>query len=115
MIEAYRVALEAPREEIHREVFNVGYENLSVGEIAELVQEEVGDPEVKITVQPTNDHRSYHINSDKIKRVLGFKPRYTIAEAIRSICEAYHGGLIPDPLTDPRYYNVKTMQVRGLK
>jgi nucleoside-diphosphate-sugar epimerase len=115
MIEAYRVLLETRREEIHREVFNVGHENLSVGKIAELVQEEVGGPEVKITVQPTNDHRSYHINSDKIKRVLGFEPRYTITEAIRSICEAYHGGLIPDPLTDPRYYNIKTMQGRGLK
>lgn len=110
MIQAYRLMLEVPGEKIRGEVFNVGYENLSVGEIAEMVRKEVGDPEVKIAVQSTKDHRSYQINSDKIKRVLGFEPRYTIAEGVRNICDAYRDGLIPNPLTDPRYYNIKTMQ-----
>lgn len=110
MVEAYQVLLEAPGEKIHGEIFNAGYENLSVAKIAELVQKEVADPRVTIVVQPTTDHRSYHINSDKIGRVLGFVPRHTIAEAVRSICDAYHQGLIPDPLDDPRYYNLKTLQ-----
>lgn len=110
LVEAYRTLLEAPRDKIHGEVFNVGYENLSVGEIAEIVRKEVGDSEVTIVVEPTNDYRSYHINSDKIRNVLGFQARHSIAEAIQSICTAFRRDLIPNPLSDPRYYNIRTMQ-----
>lgn len=115
MIEAYRTVLEAPSGKVRGEIFNVGYENLSVGKIAELVREEVGDPNVTITLQATNDHRSYHINSDKIKKVLGFESRHSIADAVRSICDAYRAGLVPDPLSDPRYYNIKTMQLLNMQ
>lgn len=110
MIEVYRMLLEAPREKIHGEVFNAGYENDSVMHLAEMVKEEIQDPSVTIRVEPTDDHRSYHIHSDKIKRLLGFKPRHTIPDAIRGICEAYRRGQIPDPLTDPRYSNIQTMR-----
>jgi len=115
MIEAYRILLEAPREKIHGEVFNAGYENLAVAELAGLVQREVGDPEVVITVAPTHDQRSYHINSDKIKRVLGFEPCHTVGEAVQSICDAYRKGYIPNPLSDPRYYNISTLQAVKLQ
>lgn len=68
------------------------------------------DGNVSITVEPTDNHRSYHINSDKISEVLGFRPRHSIADAIHSICDAYRTGSIPDPLTAARYYNIRTMQ-----
>lgn len=113
LIEVYRMLLESPKEKIHREVFNAGYENDTVRHLAEIVKEQVGNPSVRIRVEPTDDHRSYHINSDKIKRRLGFKPRYTIPDAVESICTAYREGKIPNPLTDARYYNIQTMkQVR---
>lgn len=110
MIEVYRSLLEAPTEKIHGETFNAGYENETVMNLAEMVRERVGDPSVKIRVEPTDDHRSYHINSDKIRRVLDVNPRYTIPDAIDSICEAYREGRIPDPLTDARYYNIQTLK-----
>ena len=110
MVEMYRAVLEAPRDKVHKEVFNGGYENATVAELAEMVQDQVGDPEVTLTVEPTNDPRSYHINSDKIRRVLGFQPRHSIRMAVQDICKAYRAGLIPAALTDPRYYNIKTMQ-----
>lgn len=114
MVEVYRLMLESPQEKVHRETFNAGYENETVMRLAQMVQEKVEDPEVKIRVEPTDDLRSYHINSDKIKRVLGFRPRYTIADAIDGICEAYREGRIPDPLSDARYYNIQTMKRTNL-
>ncbi len=110
MVGAYRTLLEAPAEKIKGETFNVGYENETVMNLAEMVKRQIGDPAVAIRVEPTDDHRSYHINSDKIKRALGFKPRYTILDAIDSICKAYREGRIPNPLTDDRYYNIRTMK-----
>ena len=110
MVAAYHVLLEADRALIHEQTFNVGYQNRSVMDIAELVRRQVGDPRVTIVAQPTNDLRSYHVNADRIRRVLGFAPRATIEDAIQSLCEAYRAGRIIDPLTNPRYYNIKLMQ-----
>jgi len=110
MVDAYRCLMEAPGDAVHQQTFNVGYENRSVAELAELVRRGVGDPTVTIEVQPTDDLRSYHINSDRIRQTLGFAPRWTIEEAIQSVCEAYRAGRIPHPLTDIRYDNIKTMQ-----
>ena len=72
--------LTVPADKIQNETFNVGYQNLSLMEIAELVRRVVGEemPDrkaVDIVTTPTDDMRSYHINSDKIKRVLGYQPR----------------------------------------
>jgi len=114
VIEVYRILLEASREKMNGETFNAGYENDSVMHLAEMVKRQVDDPTVTIRVEPTDDHRSYHINSDKIKRVLGFVPRYTIPDAVASICEAYRQGRMPNPLTDPCYYNIQTMKKANL-
>ena len=115
MIEAYRVLLESPSAAVHRETFNAGYENHSVGDIANMVKSEVSDPDLKIRVEPTVDHRSYHINSDRIAERLGFRAKHTIGDAVRSICDVYRAGRIPNALTDPKYYNIKTMQQVGLR
>jgi nucleoside-diphosphate-sugar epimerase len=110
MVRAYQLLLSAPADLIHRQVFNVGFQNLPIAEIAELVRRRVADPAVTITVKPTNDLRSYHVNSDRIRRVLGFTAQSTIEDAVDSLCAAYRAGRIPDALTDPRYYNLKRMQ-----
>lgn len=110
MVDVYGLVVSAPSGRIHGETFNVGYENHSVSEIAAMVQKTVGDPAVTIRVEPTVDHRSYHINSDKIAGRLGFRARHTIEDAVRSICDAYRAGKLPNALEDPRYYNIKTMQ-----
>ncbi len=63
MVKAYELLLEAPSEKINRQIFNAGYQNLSVAEIANIVKRLCGD-EVVLEIVPTNDKRSYHINSD---------------------------------------------------
>ena len=63
-----------------------------------------------IEVTESNDNRSYHINSDKIKRVLGFSPTHSIEDAVRGLCQAFQDGKIPNSFDDDKYFNVRTMK-----
>ena len=114
-VRAYETLLTAPSEKIDGEIFNAGYQNLSVDEIAGIIKDEIGDPDITIEHIPTDDIRSYHINSDKIKDVLGFEPEYTIEDAVKTIVDAYNEGLIIDGLNNPLYHNIKLMQNVNLK
>lgn len=110
MVRAYHCFLEAPGAKLHREAFNVGFQNRSVEDIAKLVRATLNDPGIALEYTPSNDNRSYHVNSEKVKRVLGFEARFTIEDAIQGIAEAYRAGLIPNPFGDARYSNIKRMQ-----
>ena len=70
---------------------------------------------IPIVTTPSNDNRSYHVSSKKIKEELGFKARHTIEEAILDLKAAFDSGKIPDSMDDIRYYNIKTMQAAKLK
>jgi nucleoside-diphosphate-sugar epimerase len=117
MVDLYLLLLRAPDEVIAGQVFNAGYQNHTVADIAEtvrqVVQEEMPrqDP-VEVVTTPTDDLRSYHISSEKIRRVLDFTPRRTIQDAIRDLVTAFKEGKLPNSLSDMRYFNVKTMQAR---
>ena len=111
MTDLYVSALQWPAEKIDGQIFNAGWQNLSIREIAEMVRREVGD-DVRIVTSPTNDLRSYHISSEKIKRQLGWAPRRTVQDAVRDLLAAFQGGKAPGSLTDPIYSNIKTMQRR---
>ena len=110
----YVRSLEWSHEAIDGKVFNAGYENHTVMEIAELVRAQVGD-DVDIETVPSDDYRSYHISSESISRELGFAPTRTIEDAVTDLVDAFGAGKIPNPLTDDRYYNIKVMQGLGLK
>jgi len=112
--------LEAPEEKIADGIFNCGFQNMSIMDIAlivkKIVEEEFPEKgEIDIETTPTDDIRSYHINSDKIRRVLGFEPKHTIEEAVRDLCRAFKEGKLPDSFDDDQYYNVRTMQAIGAK
>ena len=81
MTDLYLQLLEAPDEAINGKTWNAGYHNLKVREIADMVRDEVGK-NVDIVVTPSDDHRSYHVSSEKIKRDLGFSARRTVSDAI---------------------------------
>lgn len=106
----YVKALKYPDRKIHGKIYNAGYENYTVGEIAQMVKRILGKKSVIITIKPSNDNRSYRICSDKIKEELGFTPTHTLEEAILDIQKAYKKGLLPNALKDKRYYNIKTMK-----
>ncbi len=111
----YIQLLEMPTEKIAGKIFNAGYENHRVMEIAEMVKGVVGEDGVEITTTASSDNRSYHISSEKIKRELGFEPKHTIEEGIQDLRDAFKAGKIPDPMNDIRYYNVKLMLAKKLK
>jgi nucleoside-diphosphate-sugar epimerase len=109
MVESYIVVLNAPKEAVAGEIFNAGYENQSVLELAETVKQVIGD-DVKLVATPTNDNRSYHISSKKIAEKLGFVPKHTIREAVEDLRRALEAGMLPNSLQDERYFNIKRMQ-----
>lgn len=111
----YVGSLSYPPEKIAGQIFNAGYENHSVRQIAELVKENLKKNDIEIVVEPTNDNRSYHISSEKIKKALGFTPKHSIGEAVRDLKKAFDQGKILNPMTDRRYYNIKTMQAINLQ
>jgi nucleoside-diphosphate-sugar epimerase len=114
MTDLYVSCLALPDAQIDGKVFNVGYENRSVMDIAEMVRDVVGSS-VDIGVEPTDDLRSYHISSARIEEALGFRPKHTIPLAIDTLTSAFADGRIRNAMDDPRYYNIRTMQEAGLR
>lgn len=84
-------------------VFNAGFENISILDIAKLVAKHIP---VEIVVTESNDPRSYRVNSDKLLAT-GFKPKKKVEDAIIEIIDNYRKGLLKD---EDRYYNLKWMQ-----
>jgi len=118
MCDLYKLMLEAPAEKIQGETFNAGYQNHSIAEIAEIVRDVVNEemPDkapIEIVTTPSDDNRSYHINSDKIDKTLGFRAKRSIEDAVRDLCIAFKAGKIPDSMDDDQYYNVRRMKALG--
>lgn len=109
MTDLYLETLKWPVEKIDGKIFNAGWQNLKIREIAELARKEIGE-DVQIVTSHTDDLRSYHISSEKIKRELGWEPKRTVQDAIRDLVTAFKAGKAPNSLSDPRYFNIKTMQ-----
>lgn len=114
MVRSYLMVLAAPKEKVAGKIWNVGYENHTVAQLAEMVKDVVG-PQVKLTVTPTNDNRSYHVSSQKIKDELGFAPIHTLRDAAEGLVAAMKAGKLPNSLTDENYFNIKKMQAIKLK
>jgi nucleoside-diphosphate-sugar epimerase len=120
MVELYCLLLEVPDDKIAGQIFNAGYQNYSVAETAEVVRKVVQEemPEkgaIEIVTTPSDDIRSYRINSDKIQKVLGFVPKHTIEDGARDLIKAFKAGRLPDSMSDTRYSNIKTMKAVHLK
>ena len=113
MVEAYVQSLRWPDEAIDGKTYNVGYDNYRLLEIAEMAQKIVG-PDVSIVTTPTDDLRSYHVSSAKIRRELGFTARRSVEDAVRDLVAAFQAGKVPNSMTDIRYYNIKTMQALNM-
>lgn len=107
MTKCYLELLIAPIALINREIFNVAGENLTVRDIALRVQKIV-DNNSEIEFLPTKDARSYRVSGEKIFRVLGFKPQFTIDDAIADIRDSFVQGKYPDT-TWSEYFNIKRM------
>jgi nucleoside-diphosphate-sugar epimerase len=116
----YAWLLELPSEQIAGEIFNAGYENFTVAELADQVKRVVEQefPElapIPVETTPSDDPRSYHVSSRKIIEKLGWRPAHSIEDAVRDLCRAFRDGKLPDSFSDDRYFNVKTIKALALR
>lgn len=114
MTDLYVFLLQQPDDRIDGEIYNAGFENHTLNQLADMVRRQVGN-DIAVDVMPTNDLRSYHVSSEKMRRKLGFTPKHTIEEAVSDLVAAFRAGKLPNSLDDPRYFNIKRMQEVSLK
>ena len=107
MADLYVQLVEEDIDKINRKIYNAGWDNLKVIEIANLVKEVIGD--IELEIEPTNDNRSYHVSSEKIKNELGFVVKKTVKDAILDLKEAFEKNMLPN-IDDDRYYNMKLVK-----
>lgn len=115
MVDAYKLLLKLPAEKINRRTYNCGFQNQTIMQIAESVKKVVERefPErapIQIEVTESDDKRSYHINSDKIRKELGFSTKYSIEDAVSDLCKAFRERKLPNSFDDDAYYNVRKLK-----
>jgi nucleoside-diphosphate-sugar epimerase len=120
MVDLYLLLLEAPDALVAGKIYNAGYQNYTVAETAMIVRDVVrrmapDRGEIPIVTTPSNDPRSYHICSEKVRRELGFVPKRTIEDGAADLVAAFQAGRLPNPLTDVRYYNIQLMKAVRLQ
>ena len=114
MAKAYDSLISAEKSKVSGEIFNVGYENKTVLDLAKTVKAVLGE-DIQLQSTSTDDNRSYHISSEKIKKTLNFKFDFTIKDAVNELKSAFETGRLPNSLTDEKYFNIKRMQSLNLK
>jgi nucleoside-diphosphate-sugar epimerase len=98
---------------IDREIFNIGGENLSLDEIALKVQKQIG-AHLAIHHNDTDDLRSYRVDSSKILTKLGFKPIFSVDQAIFDLQREFLSNKFQDSLENSMYFNIKKMKELSL-
>jgi len=108
MCRAYLEVLQQPASKVNGQVFNVGADNMKVSEIASIVAAHVDGP-VDVRIEPTQDPRSYRISSERIADAIGFRPKFTINDAVIDLQRAFANGQLPNSLTESKYFNIRRM------
>jgi nucleoside-diphosphate-sugar epimerase len=101
------------RDRVAGEIFNVGGENLTLNSIAEKVKLQLG-ANTEIQHKPTDDLRSYRVDSSKILNRIGFKPYYSVDDSINELKNAFENGAFINSLENPKYFNIKRMKELAL-
>jgi nucleoside-diphosphate-sugar epimerase len=120
MCDLYGMALTLPDEKIDGKVYNAGFDNATVMDLARLVKRVIETDNsfagtIDLEVVPTDDNRSYKVSSSKIAQELGFVPKRTIEDAVRDLLTAFKDGRLRDTMNNRLYYNIATMQAANLR
>lgn len=114
MVNAYIQIIETSKEKIAGEIFNVGFQNMSVLEIANMVKNNM-KKNIDLKIEKTDDNRSYHISSNKIINKLNFKTSFTVENAIQDLIKSFDNNLFKNSLENENYFNIKKMNSINLK
>tara|TARA_B100001059_G_scaffold134889_1_gene135169 strand:- start:320 stop:1297 length:978 start_codon:yes stop_codon:yes gene_type:complete len=109
MVESYVLLLNSDYKKINGEIFNVGYKNQTVNELAQNVRDVIGK-DIEIIKTKSDDNRSYHVSSQKIYDVLNFKTKLTVKDAVFDLQQAFKNKLLEKTFEDENYFNIKRMQ-----
>jgi nucleoside-diphosphate-sugar epimerase len=108
---AFLAGLEAPRQKVHDEAFNVGRneENYRIREVADLVEEIVEHSKVTYAKDGGPDKRCYRVNCDKIMETLpAYRPQWTVRRGVEQLYAAYRAvELAQEDLEGSRYLRIK--------
>jgi nucleoside-diphosphate-sugar epimerase len=114
IIAAVVAVLEAPRDQIHNQTFNVGRtdENYRIRELAEIVAETVPGCRLEYAPGGGPDKRCYRVTCDKIARVLpSFRPQWTARKGAQELYDAYRAaGLTAEDTQNGRYVRLSQIQ-----
>ncbi len=97
---------------INGEIFNAGVENLKIIEIAEIIKnifKQNLKKDIEIKIEPSNDIRSYQINSDKIQKLLNFEFKYTVKNAIEDLINEFKKNNLKNTF-DPKWQNIQVLK-----
>lgn len=114
MVDSYLSVLNADSKKINGQIFNVGFKNQSVNELAEDVKSVIGD-DIRIIHSKSEDNRSYHVSSQKIKDILGFETKNTIQDAVADLKESFDKKLLLNTFDNEFFFNIKRMNSINLK
>ena len=109
MVNSYFAILNADNKKINGEIFNVGFKNQTVNELAGNVKEVIGE-DIEIVKTKSDDNRSYHVSCKKISETLGFNTKHTIKDAVTDLKKAFENKLIINSFDDEKFFNIKRMQ-----
>ncbi len=108
MVNSYLSVIEANGQIINGQIFNVGFRNQSVNELANDVKEVIGQ-DVKIINTKSDDNRSYHVSSEKIRDILGFTTKFTVQNAVLDLKTAFENNILTNTFENELFYNIKRM------
>ena len=114
MVDSYLAVISAKANKINGEIFNVGFKNQTVKELAVDVKSIIGN-DVKIDQTNSDDNRSYHVSSEKIKDILGFDTKHTIKDAVLDLKNAFEKKLLINTFNDEFFFNIKRMNNINLR
>ena len=114
MVDSYLAILDASFKKINGQIFNVGFKNQSVNELANDVKEIIGE-DVKIVNTKSDDNRSYHVSSQKIKDILNFETQYSVKDAVFDLKNAFEKKILINTFNNEFFFNIKRMNNINLK
>ncbi|MDA1014423.1 MAG: NAD-dependent epimerase/dehydratase family protein [Planctomycetota bacterium] len=110
MTDLYVDLVQRPRGEVAGKIWNAGYDNMQVQAIADLIQTSLSPESIEVVAEPTDDLRSYRVNSELIRKEIGFTAQHSIRDAVDDLVAAFRADRIPNSMTDERYFNIRRMQ-----
>ncbi len=114
MARVYLTVLKADAKKISGKIFNVGFQNKTVKQLAAIVKKVLGK-NISVQYKATEDNRSYHISSAKFNKDFNFKNNFTIENAVKDLKKTFLKNYFQKPMTNKKYFNLKLMQKINLK